>query len=78
MIILIQLFLAHIIGDFFLQPDKWVKEKKKLKLKSIYLYLHVFIHFVLILIIVGNINFWKSALVITVSHLIIDGIKLLA
>jgi hypothetical protein len=78
MILILQLFLAHIIGDFFLQPNSWVEDKKVRKLKSIYLYLHVLIHFVLILIIVGNIDFWKAALLIAISHFIIDSIKLLA
>jgi hypothetical protein len=76
MILLIQFFLAHIIGDFFLQPDKWVKEKKLHRLKSIYLYLHVSIHFILILAITGNIAFWKIALIISAIHLVIDGAKL--
>ena len=40
MILLIKLLLAHIIGDFFLQPEKWVKEKEKKKLKSEKLYFH--------------------------------------
>ena len=31
MIILIKLLLVHIIGDFFLQPKKWVKEKEQKK-----------------------------------------------
>lgn len=78
MILFIQLFLAHIIGDFFLQPNTWVKDKKTKKLKSIYLYLHVLLHFILILVIVGNTDFWKPALLIALSHFIIDSIKLLA
>lgn len=83
MTLLIQFFLAHIIGDFFLQPDNWVKDKEKKKFKSKYLYLHVIIHFVLIIIITGNIHFWtvkdlpwKQAIWIAVFHLIIDGCKL--
>jgi hypothetical protein len=28
MILLIQLSLAHIIGDFFIQPSRWVKDKE--------------------------------------------------
>ncbi len=78
MILLLQLFLAHIIGDFFLQPDKWVRDKETKKLRSVYLYLHILVHFVLILVIVGNTGFWKPALLIAVLHLLIDGIKLVA
>ncbi|MGB1309494.1 MAG: DUF3307 domain-containing protein, partial [Oceanihabitans sp.] len=41
MILLIKLLLAHIIGDFFLQPEKWVIDKEAKKLKSFKLYLHI-------------------------------------
>jgi hypothetical protein len=77
MILLIQLFLAHILGDFFLQPSTWVEDKKIKKLRSIYLYLHILIHFMLILVIVGNIDFWKPALLIALLHFFIDSSKLL-
>lgn len=76
MILFLQLFLAHIIGDFFLQPNSWVEHKEKKKWKSIYLYLHVIIHFGLIMIITADPGFWKAALLLTISHLIIDSIKL--
>ena len=76
MILLIQFFLAHILGDFFLQSNKWVASKESQKWRSPYLYVHVFIHFILILLITRNFGLWRVALVITVSHLLIDGIKL--
>jgi uncharacterized protein DUF3307 len=78
MTLLIQLFLAHILGDFFLQPAKWVREKAQHRLRSIYLYVHVLIHFLLILIVTGDTGLWKVATLIALSHLVIDGIKLLA
>jgi hypothetical protein len=76
MILLLQFFLAHILGDFFLQNNKWVAGKESLKWRSPYLYVHVLIHFILILLITWNIHLWKAALIIMVSHLLIDGIKL--
>ena len=75
-ILLVQLFLAHIAGDFFLQPDKWVREKEKHTIRSGYLYLHAAVHFLLILVITGNPAFWLQALIITTIHLLTDGIKL--
>ena len=45
MLIFIKLFLAHLIGDFILQSNKWVVDKELNKLKSKYLYFHVIIHF---------------------------------
>ncbi|SFF07972.1 Protein of unknown function [Chitinophaga sp. CF118] len=76
MILLLQFFLAHILGDFFLQRNKWVASKELQKWRSPYLYLHVFIHFTLILLITWKGSFWKVALLIMLSHLLIDGIKL--
>ncbi|WP_347925337.1 DUF3307 domain-containing protein [Pontimicrobium sp. SW4] len=77
MILLIKLLLAHIIGDFFLQPIHWVKEKEKKKLKSPKLYLHIAIHFALLFLILWDISLWPIILVVGFSHLIIDAIKLI-
>lgn len=76
MILLLQLFLAHILGDFFLQNNKWIANKEALKWRSPYLYIHVLIHFWLILLITWNVNNWQMAFLIMLSHLVIDGIKL--
>ncbi|WP_298238850.1 DUF3307 domain-containing protein [uncultured Algibacter sp.] len=75
--ILIKLILAHFIGDFFLQPESWVKEKEKKKLKSPKLYLHVLIHAALMTLLLWDISLWPIITIIAVSHLIIDGIKLI-
>ena len=77
MILLFKLLIAHIIGDFFLQPQKWVQEKEKKKLKSPKLYLHIAIHFVLLFIILWDASLWLPILIIGGSHFIIDAIKLL-
>lgn len=74
-IYLIKLLLAHLIGDFFLQPNAWVKDKEVKKLKSKKLYLHVLIHIILIFIIFFSFGVWKIALSIGVLHLVIDGCK---
>lgn len=58
MILLIKLLLAHIIGDFFLQPQKWVQEKEEKKLKSGKLYLHILIHIIITSLILWDSNFW--------------------
>ena len=77
MMILIKLLLAHIIGDFFLQPKKWVKEKEQKKLKSNKLYLHVLIHVILTSIILWDTSLWGLIATIGITHLIIDATKLL-
>ena len=77
MIILIKLFLSHIIGDFFLQPQKWVKDKEKKKLKSPKLYLHILIHFILLCIFLWDLTLWPIIVAVIISHYFIDGIKLI-
>ncbi|MCZ4243691.1 DUF3307 domain-containing protein [Pedobacter punctiformis] len=76
-IFLIKIILAHLIGDFFLQPNAWVKEKESKKLKSGKLYLHIGIHTVLIFIVFWSFDVWKLALSIGALHFIIDALKLL-
>lgn len=76
-IALLKLLLAHILGDFFLQPNSWVAEKEKKKLKADKLYLHIAIHVALIFLVFGSLSVWKIALVIGVLHGIIDAAKLL-
>jgi len=77
MMLLIKLLLAHIIGDFFLQPEKWVKEKEAKKLKSPKLYLHIAIHFALLFIILWDLSLWPVIIIVGFSHLIIDAVKLI-
>ncbi|WP_276389869.1 DUF3307 domain-containing protein [Eudoraea chungangensis] len=71
-----KLLLAHILGDFVFQPKKWVVHKEVHKIKSKYLYFHILIHFTLTLLLLGNIKYWKIALIIAGSHLLIDILKL--
>ncbi|MDN5211181.1 DUF3307 domain-containing protein [Fulvivirgaceae bacterium BMA12] len=73
----IKLILAHIIGDFVLQPNRWVKDKKERKHRSPYLYWHTIIHALALAVTLQfNIKYWLGILVITVSHLFIDVLKL--
>lgn len=76
MIVFVKLLLAHLIGDFLLQPTSWVKDKEKQKQRSIYLYLHAFLHFVLAWVLVGEIAFGWFALGLAISHGFIDFLKL--
>ncbi|RXM43805.1 DUF3307 domain-containing protein [Flavobacterium sp. YO64] len=76
MILFIKLFLAHLLGDFIWQPNKWVADKETKKHKSFYLYLHVLLHGILAAILVGEINFIPYAAFIAITHGFIDFIKL--
>jgi len=71
-----KLILAHLLGDFILQPNSWVADKESKKLKSKYLYLHVLIHTVLSFIFLWDLQLWWVAVLVGVSHFIIDAAKL--
>jgi hypothetical protein len=74
--IFIKLILAHLLGDFILQPDSWVADKESKKLKSIYLYIHILIHTVLNFAFLWDLQLWWVAILVGVSHFIIDAAKL--
>lgn len=74
-IYLIKLILAHLIGDFFLQPNSWVKDKERKKLKSGKLYMHIAVHIGLVFLVFLSFGVWKIALSIGVLHFIIDAGK---
>jgi hypothetical protein len=74
--ILAKLVLAHIIGDFFLQPKSWVESKTRKKWLSPYLYVHGFIHFALIIAVFWDFSVWDAALTVAAAHALIDGVKL--
>ncbi|NRD20180.1 DUF3307 domain-containing protein [Winogradskyella eckloniae] len=78
MILLFAKFLiAHIVGDFVLQPNSWVKDKKDKKHKSKYLYVHGLVHFVALLVLFQfNWSFIPYFIIIVISHLVIDIAKI--
>ncbi len=76
MILFIKLLLAHLLGDFVLQPGNWVKDKEQKKYRSSRLYLHGLVHFLLILLFTGQSSFILTALFIAVIHVLIDVAKL--
>lgn len=76
MILFVKLLLAHLLGDFLLQPTRWVLHKQQHKLKSIYLYLHVLLHGILAFALVGKTEFLGPIVVLALLHGIIDYAKL--
>ena len=78
MLLFLKFLLAHILGDFVLQPASWVKEKEENKIKSSKLYFHIAIHAFLLLLLLGfHIKkYWLGLLIIIVSHFIFDVLKL--
>ncbi|MEK6155655.1 DUF3307 domain-containing protein [Flavobacteriaceae bacterium 3-367] len=78
MIFFIKLLLAHLIGDFLLQPARWVVHKEANKVTSKYLYLHVLLHFLVTMVLLWDLAYWKLVGIITLSHYLIDLGKLYA
>ncbi len=70
----LQLLLAHLLGDFALQPRSWVNERKVRHFASGKLYLHGLVIGLLSLAAVGPAS-WLLALFITITHILIDGWK---
>ncbi|MFZ6051425.1 DUF3307 domain-containing protein [Halocola ammonii] len=75
--LLLKLLLAHVLGDFVLQPDKWVEKKKDRKTRFPYLLLHGLVHLALLLVLLKfSLEYAIGIAVIVVSHLLIDWLKL--
>ncbi len=74
--ILVRLLIAHCLTDFFLQPNKWVIEKRKGIWRSKYLWYHGLLTGMVAWLFLGSVNLWWSVMIIMTTHIIIDGIKL--
>ncbi len=73
----LKLLLAHLLGDFLLQPDSWVVQKRQKKYRSPLLYVHIAVHALAMIILLGfQFKYWVGILVILTTHLVIDLIKL--
>lgn len=71
---LIKLILAHLLTDFILQPKSWVGDRSEKHFASAKLYLHGFITGLLAWVMTG-LQYWMVAIVILVTHILIDGWK---
>jgi hypothetical protein len=72
LIILLRLFLAHLLGDFLLQPTKWVTAKNSKKERAPETYYHVLVVTALAYLFLWDWKLWYLPLIIMVSHLLID------
>src|SRR5690606_38402982 len=71
---ILKILLAHLVGDFVLQPKKWVEDRSKNGYKSKYLYGHITVHFLLlILFFITELQaVFGYIVLITISHFLID------
>ncbi|MBL4560604.1 MAG: DUF3307 domain-containing protein [Labilibaculum sp.] len=73
----LKLLIAHVLGDFVFQPDKWVLDKKHKKQKSRFLYYHLLTHLLTTSALLEfNITHWPIVTTIILSHFLIDLVKL--
>jgi hypothetical protein len=77
LILTLKLLLAHVIGDFTLQPNKWDKSKRKQKHKSPHLYWHMLVHAAALSILLSfDTSYIWGFVTILLTHFIIDLAKL--
>lgn len=69
------LFLMHLLGDFYLQTDRTCGDKVNMGFRSKSLYIHGLIIFLLSWLALAALKFWWLALIVGLTHFIIDGIK---
>ena len=64
--------MAHLVADFLIQSNNWIRERKDRNFRSGKLYLHVLIVTVLSWVFLGDPSQWKIPVFIGVTHLLID------
>ena len=74
-ILFLSLLAVHILGNFYLQTDKMCAQKEEKRIYSWFLYFHAALMGLLSWLIVWQSMFWICALIIAVTHLIIDAAK---
>lgn len=75
-LILIQLLLAHLLTDFVLQPNSWIKHKRAHKGFSYVLIIHSILAGALTLLFLQRWDLWYIAVFIIITHYLIDWWKL--
>jgi Protein of unknown function (DUF3307) len=71
---LTKLIIAHLLTDFVLQPNGWVRDRNKKHFSSLLLYLHGLVTALVAFIFIGWAH-WAVALIIFATHILIDGWK---
>lgn len=74
-VILVQLLLAHIVVDFFVQPRSWIEDRWGNHWRSRKLYAHALLAGIVPFIFLGSLSNWPIVPVFVVTHLLIDGVR---
>jgi hypothetical protein len=73
-VLLFSQFTAHLLADFIFQPQEWCSLKEKKRISKVHFY-HAVIVFVCSWALSLSVSFWWAALLIALSHLIVDLMK---
>jgi hypothetical protein len=71
-VILVRLILFHMITDFILQPDSWVKHKNQNHYKSVQLYLHGFLAALGAYLAFRDLAAFPAFVVVLLTHISLD------
>ena len=71
----LNLIIAHIIADFYLQTNSFCRMKAKFGIKGTQLWIHSMFVGILSWIVVGDIRGWWLSLLLVLSHFFIDWLK---
>ena len=75
MILITKMVLAHLLGDFVLQPASWVKARDTHMFRAWQLYVHAALHGALAALFVAKISFLPWAVMLAAFHLVTDAGK---
>jgi hypothetical protein len=64
-----------VLGDFYLQPLRWIEDRRRRAFRSPWLYAHALVHGALAWIAIGSEAGWTIAAGITGTHALMDGVK---
>jgi hypothetical protein len=72
--LLILQFTAHLLADFTFQPQRWCEIKDRNTISKVHFY-HALVVFVCSWVLSFMLTFWWAALLIALSHLLLDVLK---
>jgi hypothetical protein len=75
MVLLLRLIMAHLVADFLLQRECWVRQRFQKKWGSVWLYAHGGVAAALAYLLAGYWNALWLPLAIFTSHVLLDGLK---
>ncbi|MDX1671549.1 MAG: DUF3307 domain-containing protein [Balneolaceae bacterium] len=67
-----RLLTAHLLADFYMQPNEWIEDRKDFGIRSRSLYMHIIILGILTYFFLADWDEWFLPVFITVTHLLID------